>query len=208
MSASSYQIRFARLATALVLILGAAACTADHTPTPRSPSPTQPSSQPSAGASTAAPNGSLAILTCDDGQSSQISTKKAQASGLSSDVWNSSTPVDLKAQQDFSSDGRTFVKSPLMVSPSVKRSTTIRVISPEDAALYYTSWSVWNQQPSPSDLVSTARRDVTVGGCSGTQAQMYPGGYVVGAPSCVTIEVTSPTAQRKIIKAPLGKQCS
>lgn len=206
MSASSYPGRFARLATALILVLSAWACAADQTPPPHASKQPQPSSTPT-GLSTTASAGSLAVLTCTDGQGSQASPKKAQASGLSSDVWNRPTPVDLKTQQDFSFNGKTFVKSPLMVSPAAKQSTMIRVVSPKDAALFYTSWSTWNQQPTPSDLVSNARRDVTVGGCSGSQTQMYPGGYVVGSPSCVTIEVISPASPRKIIKAPLGKRC-
>ena len=201
---SSYQGRLARLASSLVLILSAGACAANQPPAPPVPTPTQPPSASNTHASPVPPTGSLAVLTCDDGQGT-LPGVSAQASGVSSDVWNSGTALDLKALKDWASSGRTFVKSPLVVSPSTER-TTIRVISPNDAALYYTSWSVWNHSPRPSDLVSTARRDVTVGGCRGLRTQMYPGGLVVGSPACVTIEVSSPTARRKIM-APLGKKC-
>lgn len=200
------------LAVACAVVITVTACTGQVpkpvAPTQRSTSTTA-SSSPAAGVSPAAGSNSLAILTCDDGERSAAAEPKHGASGVSSQFWGAPAPVSLAALRPFPSEGKTFVKSPLYVSPTVKRGTVVRVVSPKSAGLFYTSFAVWTRPEgvAPAELISTARRDVQIEGCPGDSTQMYPGGYVVDGPSCVIIEVTGPASHRRVVKAPLGKPC-
>lgn len=206
---------FHKLALALAgagLLVTVTACTT-HVPKPAAPTPqnasTKPSSMRTGDASPTAWSKSLAILTCQDGERSSAAEPTQGGLGVSSDVWGGDATWSLDAFRQFSSGGKTFVKSPLYVSSSAQPGTVVRVISPRSAGLFYTSFGVWTQPQgvTTSGLISAARRQVQIRSCSDDSTQMYPGGYVVTGPSCVVIEITRPGGRRHVVKASLGKPC-
>lgn len=159
-------------------------------------------------ASSPAPHATAPItLACD--QSQPVDTPGPATLGVSSEIWDGSAQsFDLKTLKDFSSHGRTFIKSPLTVLPEAVQSTTVEVASPRSAALYYTSWPVWSTQQDMATMLSAASSAVVVGGCDG--ARQFPGGIIVAGPACVTLRILpgGDANQQATVSVPIGTRCS
>lgn len=129
--------------------------------------------------------------------------------GLSSETWGEGgvgEGFDVASLAEFSSNGYTLIKSPLVVSADAEEGTMVRVAEPETAALYYTTWSRWGTE-SAASMISAATQTVVVAACD--EARQFPGGVIVDRPACVTLEIIAGagTTGRAIVHVPIGASC-
>lgn len=101
----------------------------------------------------------------------------------------------------------TFFKDRVWVTEHAAQKTTLHVLKPADAKLYYTDGKTWSHGPSDRTFLRHATRLVTLAGCKSNTA--FAGGILVKKPRCVTLSVVAhgkKTAHRHV-KVPLGKHC-
>jgi hypothetical protein len=106
------------------------------------------------------------------------------------------------------SDGKRYFiyKAFLAVSAATAPIATVSIIRPADARLVYGSSSRIGElmsAPSGQALVTASRRQVRLPVC-GPRFTGFVGGIIVTAPTCVTFEVSSPSASAATISVPIG----
>jgi hypothetical protein len=101
-----------------------------------------------------------------------------------------------------------FRKIFLYVSRNAAPRTTISVLQPADALLYYTDGSTWTSALADATVIESARSTVTVANCN-DDTTGYFGGILVASPTCVTLTVTTdPPSAVVPVRLPIpGGQC-
>jgi hypothetical protein len=109
--------------------------------------------------------------------------------GLASDGWR-----PLPALPDIapvSAGGRPyrFVKAFLYLTPQAAPLTTVTVVSPPDALLYYTAFGIWSAgNPFAPTVPHGPSRQLRVGTCPDDGSPTgYTGGVLISGPACVTL---------------------
>jgi hypothetical protein len=105
-----------------------------------------------------------------------------------------------------------FWKGFLYVGPAASRWTTLMVVAPADARLYYVPFVLWappggqqHQRLGAEDL-SAGRRSVAVEAC-GEQPLGYTGGITTLGAACVTLSVEAAGRRAERVVLPLGTPC-
>ncbi len=206
-----------RCAALACLVLVLAGCTGANSAVPPDSGPTLPSgtaTPPSAPVRAPAPPPpspsvvpSSARLSCTDGTSGITPAPRDArwVNGVWSDGWREQT----------AGPGATgpaiFWKGFLYVGPAAARWTTLTVIAPADARLYYVPFALWappdgQQQRLGAEDLSAGRRSVAVEAC-GKQPLGYTGGITTLGPACVTLAVGVTGRRAERIVLPLGAPC-
>lgn len=190
-------------AGAAVLALGA--CTGGGgngaTPTGRSDATTHPSTGGSVPGTTApSPDHSAPtrthpiVLRCTDGQTglNVPTAARAHVGGLVS-FFLAGSPGNFSSYPRLAigEDDYVAIKSVLYATAQAGPHSTVTLISPASARMFYTDWSHW---AGVQDVPSTAR-SVTVASCSG-QTVGYPGFLLVTGPTCLTYRITAAGNQK------------
>lgn len=205
----------ARIAIASLALAALCSCT-DAPVVQSGPSPTQNrASTPSDAATSGAPSGSgssdVINLACGAGQTGLTGVPDKTFLGVTSDQWFArGGTMDLGRGGRPSYQGRTLIKSVLYVTDAARAGTRIEVVSPDSAALFYTSFTVWSAPDTGGKqrlMITGARPEVTLGGC-GSSTIGFAGGIVVKGPSCVDMIISSADGrQREEFKVPIGRSC-
>jgi len=104
--------------------------------------------------------------------------------------------------------GYYFSKTYTYVTKRAAPLSTIRVLLPRDALLFYTNGGDW---PPISDraVVNGATRSVSLANCN-SDLTGYAGGILVRHPVCVRLSIVADgpqTEQQRRVNVPLGKRC-
>jgi hypothetical protein len=125
--------------------------------------------------------------------------------GLWSDGWRAQTQGD-------AATGPAIWKGFLYVGPQAARWTTLRIVTPVDARLYYVPFVLWappGGQPQgrlDPQNVFAGRRAVAVESC-GRQPLGYTGGITTMGRACVTLTVEAAGRRAERVVLPLGAPC-
>ena len=103
---------------------------------------------------------------------------------------------------DGTSGSYLFRKVFLYVSVAAAATTTLDVVAPPDAMLYYVPGDVWMSNTPADDVITGARRRVTFARCT-TALTGYFGGVLTRTGECVTVFVTG-AGQRHTVKIPVS----
>lgn len=146
------------------------------------------------------------VLRCTDGQTglNVPTAARAHVGGLVSSflagspgTFSSSYPRLAIGEDDY-----VAIKSVLYATAQAGRHSTVTLISPASARMFYTDWSHW---AGVQDVPSTAR-SVSVAACSG-QTVGYPGFLLVTGPTCLTYRITAAGNQKAESRTvPIGRQ--
>jgi hypothetical protein len=105
-----------------------------------------------------------------------------------------------------------FWKSFLYVGPDAAPWTTVRVVSPAMARLFFTPFDVWEPPPGtskpaydPTD-VTAGRRSMAFGSCL-RQPAGYTGGVTTVGRACVTLSVEAAGRAPRQVRLALGERC-
>lgn len=112
------------------------------------------------------------------------------------------------AQQEYG--GYHFLKIYIYVTKRAAPRTTISILRPEDALLFYTSGAVWTSgQLSGRAMVKGATRSVSLANCN-SNLTGYAGGILVQHPECVWLSIVAhhqQSEQQRRVSVPMGKPC-
>jgi hypothetical protein len=100
-----------------------------------------------------------------------------------------------------------FFKDPIYDARQSGFRTTVTLLSPPPARLYYAGSATWSAGPSDKEIVTAARRRLTVASCRDQLVDQvgYLGGFLVPSRSCVTVEVKgSNGGAARTVKIALG----
>ena len=93
------------------------------------------------------------------------------------------------------------------MSPAAAPHTTIEVVDPPDARLFYTDGDTWQSALPDADVINSSRTTVSVASCPDAMTG-YFGGLLVTGPGCVTLEVRPDGASPSTIHVPAtGGRC-
>lgn len=147
-------------------------------------------------------------LSCWNGQRGlNLPKNSSPIEGLVSPFLNGLKGVDLSSFFRYSKGQQHYIgiKSVLYVTPKSAPRTTITLVAPSSARLYYTSWRWWGGK-SDAEVVRLSRTSITAASCDkGTVG--YPGLLLVKGPTCVTVRVSATegsNSERRTV--PIGKE--
>jgi hypothetical protein len=191
------------LVTAVALLLG---CTSGR---PAAPASTSASSAPSVPASTVAMYTVPERLECTDATTA-ISPAPASTrwvNGLWTEAFDGALLTNLAP-----AGVPMFWKTFLYVGPDAAPWTTVRIVSPKAARLFYTPSVVWEPPPGthtppydPTD-VTAGRTAMTFGSCP-RQPAGYTGGVTTTERMCVTLSVEAEGRAPRQVRLALGVPC-
>jgi hypothetical protein len=168
---------------------------------------TPPASTPPSPRVLAAP----ARLACEDGTTGISRRPKHQrwVNGLWAEGWDAAMTA---SGAGVAPNGPVFWKAFLYVDPTAARWTTLRVVAPASAVLYYVPFRYWSPV-NGGDRATLAEQDpaygrasISVGSCSAQQVG-YPGGLITIGPACVTVSVEARGRPAAQVRLPLGTDC-
>ncbi len=189
-----------------------AACTgvpADSPTTSRSGSSVPPTTPavPATSAVARAP----ADLRCADGTRA-ISGAPTKASQWRLGLWGENWGRR-QVEEGVSAGVPAFWKVFLYVSPDAAPSTTLRVVTPRSARLYYVPFVWWSSFGSEARTPALTlrdlrhgRQDITFGHCAG-KVVGFPGGVQTLGAACVTLAVEAKGRPAERVSLALGSPC-
>ncbi|QGN32115.1 hypothetical protein [Microlunatus sp. Gsoil 973] len=185
--------------------IATAGCTspAGHGNAERSASASPSTAVNSAG--TRPPRRSPIRLSCADQLGGEASGSATL--GLGSDAWQHG--ISARDFRTLPKNGEyTFFKTYTYVTPHATKTTTLRVLQPSTALLYYTDRQTWQNGPSDQEVLREAAHSVTLTRC-GSDSTGYAGGILVHEPRCVTLDILQrgKPPQHRRVKVPVGKPC-
>jgi hypothetical protein len=202
---------------AAIVLLQTSACTALPSSTAGGASTAHTSSAASFSGSSSAGSPSTrylpasARLGCDDGTSgiTPPAPDTPWVSGLWADGWAGSVqPAEGGVHQLPA-----FWKAFLYVGPRASHWTTMSVVAPASARIYYVPFLSWAPPAGRSSVralgtldPASGRRSITFEYC-GRQPLGYPGGVTTIGPVCVTLKITAPGRPPRAVRLPLGIRC-
>lgn len=110
-------------------------------------------------------------------------------------------------QQEYG--GYYFSKSYIYVTKRAAPRTTIRILRPKDALLFYTDGGTWTSgHLSGRTIVKGATHSVSLANCS-SNLTGYAGGILVRHPECVRLSIVAhyQQAEQRRASVPMGKPC-
>ena len=152
-----------------------------------------PPARPAAGATMPLESGPV-VLRCADAARGITSPSPAflHVEGLASDGWD--PLAALPEIGPVSAGGRPyrFVKAFLYVTPQAAPRTTLTVVSPAGAWLYYTDFGTWSggRNPLAAPVPHGPSKQVQVDACPDGGPTGYTGGVLLAAPACLTLRFT------------------
>ena len=105
--------------------------------------------------------------------------------------------------------GYYFSKTYTYVTKRAAPRTTIRVLDPKDALLFYTDGGTWTSgHLSGRTVLEGASRSVSLANCN-SDLTGYAGGILVRHPECVGLGILAhrQQAEQRRVNVPMGKPC-